>query len=135
MRLAFLLLVACAPAMAEPLVACPALLQVGRSVAQFETADVFVGPPEHRASLLPDLETAEWRLELAHVHRESLYLVCRYRDSNSTITIPIPPSATYCRFGGGPHKNVAECGIEQRRHQPKGGRHGHQSQNPDQQTQ
>jgi hypothetical protein len=96
-------------AMAGPLIACPALLQVGHKAADFESADVFVGPPEKQVSLVPDLDTSEWRW--AARRDEKRYLVCRYRHSKSTITFPIPPSANYCRLGGGPHKNVAECGI------------------------
>lgn len=94
-------------------VACPHQQRVGSKIAPLTTADVFQGPPEKQASMIPDLETSEWQLagyqENSKTRGESLYLVCRYKGTKSTVTIRIPESATSCKVVGTRHGTAAEC--------------------------
>ena len=94
-------------------VACPDQQRVGSKIAPLTTADVFQGPPDKHASMIPDLETSEWQLagyqENSKARGESLYLVCRYKGTKSTVTIRIPESATSCKVAGARHGTAAEC--------------------------
>ncbi|HZV66119.1 MAG TPA: STY0301 family protein, partial [Telluria sp.] len=70
-------------ALADPITVCPQTHREGSKVGRLADADVFQGPPEKRASMIPDLETSEWTLagyqENSKNRGESLYLVCRYK--------------------------------------------------------
>jgi hypothetical protein len=59
-----------------------------------ERASVFEGPPEELADLIPVAE--RWDLEPYQGTDRSLYLVCRYKQTNTTVTNIIPSYMREC---------------------------------------
>jgi hypothetical protein len=63
---------------------------------------------------MPDLETSTWDLamgqENAKERGESMYLVCRYKGTKSTVTMKIAPEATFCKVSGIRKAIYAYCG-------------------------
>ncbi len=67
-------------------------------------ADVFVGPPSERASLLPDTDDEMvWTLQdsqdYAKAHNTSMFLVCHYKGTDKTITVKVPVTAKNAQCG------------------------------------
>jgi hypothetical protein len=104
---------------AATLIQCPRVHSEGSKTAPLADADVFDGPPEELASLIPDLDTSEWDLdgyqEDAQDRGEPMYLVCRYAGIKATVTIEIPRTATFCKVEGTRHGTAAVCGTRERK--------------------
>jgi hypothetical protein len=104
--------------MAQPQVACPQKLHDGARRGHLQSADVFDGPPERMASLVPDLATWEWDLsasqKYAEQHGERFYLVCRYKGIDATAVLKIPYSATFCKVQGIRNGTYAACTSQPR---------------------
>lgn len=98
---------------ADSRVDCPRAHSDGETVQELVTADVFRGPPEKRASLLPDGEQAEWYLppyqENALKRGEALYLICRYNQLLAPVVIEIPRDADRCKVEETRDGTVAFC--------------------------
>lgn len=80
---------------------CPPVLQDGNKTYRMNVVDVFVGPPEERASLLPDTdEEMVWTLkdsqDYAKAHNTSVFLVCQYKGTHKTATVKVPVTAQKC---------------------------------------
>lgn len=80
---------------------CPSVLKDGNKTHRMNLADVFEGPPEERASLLPDTdEEMVWTLkdsqDYAKEHNTSVFLVCQYKGTHKTTTVKIPATAQKC---------------------------------------
>jgi hypothetical protein len=59
---------------------------------------LFMGPPEEKADLMPDtLDAWVWTLkdyqDYVKEHNTSLFLVCRYKGIDKTVTIKVPAAA------------------------------------------
>ena len=97
-------------ALASPLAACPQ-----RQGGLLESASVFAGPPEKRLELMPDFATLEWDLaagqENARARGESIYLVCKYKGTKSTVTIKLAYEAARCKAEGIKNRTVISCGA------------------------
>lgn len=109
---AILLCLSCG-AVAAPPAACPQTLRDGDKVGELADADVFQGPPEENASLMPSLGTAEWKLagyqQNAKERGESLYLICRYAGTTTTVALEIPQSARVCKVHTTKDRTTAAC--------------------------
>lgn len=94
-------------ALAGPLAACP---QKG---GLLESASVFDGPPEKQVEVMPDFATLEWDLsagqEGARARGESIYLVCKYKGSKTTVTIKLAYEASLCKAEGIKNRTVISC--------------------------
>ena len=94
-------------ALASPLAACP---QKG---GLLESASVFDGPPEKQVEMMPDFATLAWDLstgqEAARARGESIYLVCKYKGSKSTVTIKLAYEAAACKAEGIKNRTVISC--------------------------
>ncbi|MGY5958041.1 STY0301 family protein [Kosakonia sp. BK9b] len=80
---------------------CPAFIKDSNKTYSMNLIDVFVGPPEERASLLPDTdEEMTWTLkdsqDYARAHNTSIFLVCRYKGTNKKATVKVPETAQKC---------------------------------------
>jgi hypothetical protein len=80
---------------------CPPVLQDGNKTYRMNVVDVFVGPPEERASLLPDTdEEMVWTLkdsqDYAKAHNRSVF-VCQYKGTHKTATVKVPVTAKMLR--------------------------------------
>lgn len=110
---AVLLVVSSQVAIAAPETVCPQKHQDGSKIGRLNSADVFDGPPENLASLIPDTETWEWDLsqnqKYAKDHGESFYLVCRYKGIKSVVVKKIPYSAKFCKVAGIKNGTYAAC--------------------------
>lgn len=107
LTLAIALLVHGGAALAGRLAACP---QKG---GLLESASVFDGPPEKLAELMPDFATLEWDLsagqESARARGESIYLVCKYKGTKSTVKIKLAYEAALCKAEGIKNRTVISC--------------------------
>lgn len=107
------------PAFAGNEITCPNQLADGGRTALLDSADVYEGAPENLASLMPDLDKWEWRLEVEQDNaRRSgvpLYLVCRYKGTKATVQLKIPYAATICRVKGVKNGTYAGCRPARRR--------------------
>ena len=94
-------------ALAAPLAACP---QKG---GLLESASVFDGRPEKLVEVMPDFATLEWDLsagqEGARARGESIYLVCKYKGTKSTVTIKLAYEAALCKAEGIKNRTVISC--------------------------
>jgi hypothetical protein len=101
-------------AIAAPQAVCPPRHGDGKKAGHLENASVFDGPPEKLFDLMPDLETATWDIatdqETARQRGESMYLVCRYKGIDATVTLKIQPDATFCKVSGTKNRTRAYCG-------------------------
>lgn len=81
-------------------IACPSALQVQKKHFLLASADVYVGPPEQRANLIPDLDTSIWELSIeqneARSRGDSLFLVCRFRGTAAVVSLKIPYELDRC---------------------------------------
>ncbi|SCC00911.1 hypothetical protein GA0061071_10467 [Kosakonia oryzendophytica] len=82
-------------------VSCPDVLTINAKNYRMYYADVFVGPPSERASLLPDTDDEMvWTLQdsqdYAKAHNTSMFLVCHYKGTDKTITVRVPVTAKKC---------------------------------------
>lgn len=97
----------------EQSVKCPEKHKHGGSVAVLEDVDVFDGPLEQRAILMPDLDTSEWKLRIeqdeARKRKEHLYLVCHYKGTPDLVALEIPYVATFCNVEGTKTGIAAGC--------------------------
>ncbi|MGZ5199694.1 MAG: STY0301 family protein [Telluria sp.] len=113
--LAVVLLTLACSAHAKPLVICPSVNADGTKTGALADADVYQGPPENKASMMPDLETSVWELrgyqQNSEERGESLYLVCRYAGIKATVSIEVPREATFCKIEGVKHGIAAFCGV------------------------
>lgn len=94
-------------ALAGPLAVCP---QKG---GLLESASVFDGPPEKLVELMPDFATLEWDLSAgqksARAHGQSIYLVCKYKGTKSTVKIKLAYEAVLCKAEGKKNRTVISC--------------------------
>jgi hypothetical protein len=94
-------------ALASPLAACP---QKG---GRLGSASVFEGPPEKHVELMPDFATLEWDLSTgqdgARARGESIYLVCKYKGTKTTVTIKLAYEAAQCKAEGIKNRTVISC--------------------------
>jgi hypothetical protein len=108
--LAIALLANGSAALATPLAACPQ-----RQGGLLESASVFDGRPEKLVELMPDFATLEWDLsagqENARARGESIYLVCKYKGTKSTVTLKLAYEATLCKAEGIKNRTVISCGA------------------------
>jgi hypothetical protein len=78
-----------------------------------ESAEVFEGPPEELASLMPDLDTSTWQLDVEQARAKrggpAIYLVCHYAGVKSTVQLKIPVTATVCKVEGTRNGTYAGC--------------------------
>lgn len=95
--------------LAAPLAACP---QKG---GLLESASVFDGPPEKLVELMPDFATLQWDLsagqEGARARGESIYLVCKYKGTKSTVKIKLAYEAALCKAEGIKNRTVISCSV------------------------
>lgn len=104
-------------------IVCPSRLH---SQKQFvlASADIYVGPPELRTNLIPDLNTSTWDLTVeqneARNRGESLYLVCRYQGTADVATLKIPFDQDRCEIS----REKAMLRIGCTRSSPKSDRKG-----------
>ncbi len=90
-------------------ITCPSVMKEGNKTYRMNLVDVFVGPPEERASLLPDTdEEMVWTLQdsqdYARAHNTSVFLVCQYKGTKKTVTLNVPQIAQKCSAGYGNSK-------------------------------
>jgi hypothetical protein len=113
---------------------CPSIQRIQGKSQPLDSASVFSGPPEELAELMPDLETSEWDLardqQAAKERSQSLYFVCRYKNSKRTVSLPIPRDAALCKVEGmvsGATAAWCKSGASQSVKSNAKGAHGHQS--------
>jgi hypothetical protein len=108
-----LLTLVCA-AHAAALVDCPRVYTDGKKTGNLAGADLYQGPPENKASMIPDLDTWTWELrgyqQNSEERGESLFLVCHYKGIKATVSIEVPRDATFCKVEGTKHGTAAFCG-------------------------
>ncbi len=85
-------------------IACPAM----QGSHPLFTVSVFDGPPEERADLMPDDSTAKnnvpayayakWTVDYVYDAGRSVYLLCKYKDSEDTITVKAEKKVTTCIY-------------------------------------
>lgn len=101
-------------AIAAPPAGCPQRHSDGKKTGHLDNASVFDGLPEGLIDLMPDLENATWDLAMAQVsvkeRGESMYLVCRYKGIDATVTVKIASDATFCKISGIKEHTRAYCG-------------------------
>ncbi|WP_039055375.1 STY0301 family protein [Enterobacter sp. Bisph1] len=97
-------------------ITCPTVLKEGNKTYRMNLVDVFVGPPEELASLLPDTdEEMVWTLkdsqDYAREHNTAVFLVCQYKGTKKTATLKVPQTAQKCSAGYGNSKDdfYASC--------------------------
>jgi hypothetical protein len=99
---------------ASPLVECPRVHTDGRKNGALTGADLYQGPPQKKASMIPDLETWVWDLDgyqqNALERGDSLFLVCHYHGVKADVTIEVPRVATYCKVDVSARGTTAFCG-------------------------
>lgn len=80
---------------------CPAV----KDNVRLSGVSVFDGPPEEQADLVPDISRgrnivvyAVW--EVGHVYDEgrNIFLVCRYGDSDDTVTVQVETRVDRCFY-------------------------------------
>jgi hypothetical protein len=113
--LAVCLLTIVCTAQAADRVDCPRVHTDGKKTGDLTGADLFQGPPEKKASMIPDLDTWTWELhgyqQNSEERGESLYLVCHYKGIKATVSIEVPRGATFCKVDGTKHGAAAFCGT------------------------
>lgn len=80
---------------------CPETLKESNKTYTMNYVSLFMGPPEEKADLMPDtLDAWVWTLkdyqDYVKEHNTSLFLVCRYKGIDKTVTIKVPAAAKKC---------------------------------------
>ncbi|EOV8839179.1 STY0301 family protein [Cronobacter dublinensis] len=96
---------------------CPDSLTEKNHSHRLNLVDVFEGPPEELASLLPDTDDEMvWTLSdsqnYAKAHNTAVFLVCQYQGTAKKITLKVPASAKKCMAWFGDTKNDFYAGCE-----------------------
>ncbi|EPX1410389.1 STY0301 family protein [Cronobacter sakazakii] len=96
---------------------CPTTLTEKNHVHRLHLVDVFEGPPEELASLLPDTDDEMiWTLSdsqnYAKAHHTAVFLECQYQGTAKKITLKVPASAKKCMAWFGNNKNDFYAGCE-----------------------
>jgi hypothetical protein len=111
----FAFIAAGGPALAAPLASCPQQHREGKRTAALESAAAFDGAPENKADLMPNLANLEWDLadaqKRAQARGDAIYLVCKYKGTESTVTLELPQAATLCKMEGIKDRVHVWCGA------------------------
>ena len=82
-------------------ISCPETLKENNKTYTMNYVSLFLGAPEDKADLMPDtLDAWVWTLkdyqDYVKEHNTSLFLVCRYKGTDKTVTIKVPADAKKC---------------------------------------
>lgn len=101
-------------AVAAPKTVCPDRHTDGRRFGPLDNASVFDGPPGRRLGRMPDPASATWDIaadqESSRQRGESMYLVCHYKRIDASVTLKIPPDATFCKVAAIKESTRVYCG-------------------------
>lgn len=86
------LLLAVLSGVASASVVCP----TSNGAGPLSDIDVFDGPPEEMASLIPS--PGYWDLRGSATSAHGYFLVCRYDAPPHSVVIPLPKTITICAF-------------------------------------
>ncbi|ELY4156532.1 hypothetical protein SMZ39_003131 [Cronobacter turicensis] len=87
-------------------ITCPNTLQNALTTHRLNDATLFQGPPEKHGELIPDNDNRiVWMLNDYQTYGKKmdlpLWLVCRYENTNHTVQLHVPDSASQCKAGLG----------------------------------
>ncbi|EKM0375263.1 STY0301 family protein [Cronobacter turicensis] len=87
-------------------ITCPNTLQSALTTHRLNDASLFQGPPEKHGELMPDNDNRiVWTLKDYQAYGKKmdlpLWLVCRYENTNHTVQLNVPDSASQCKAGLG----------------------------------
>ncbi|WP_333780527.1 STY0301 family protein [Kosakonia oryzendophytica] len=93
---------------------CPESLEINNKSYTMSEVDLFQGLPVKQGRLMPDtLDDMVWTLkdyqDYAKEMNMPLYLVCRYKGTDKTVTLQVPVTAKKCSAWFSNGKYAASC--------------------------